>query len=245
MGKLMAVGGVTMLFAVIYVAVVGVAGFGGWYRPGANADRAAEVLDEIYQSAPYLSRLDQDSPDLHDRLVANVTREVEIGLASEDILASALKLFEQWQADSMPDAPDRLLIAYHDLAIDRLRELKDSNPALCAVITLGRPFDDPSPYLSPQLRQREMYLNRLLLRAGPDEPVSRMTSAEVQAIANGIYAALRTAIGEDAALLYVDRETTPQEDAIICRLGIATMETIANQGPSRSPALIRGLFFAG
>ena len=243
-GRLAILCGLVIVFAVTYIAIQGVAGFGGWVQIGATPERVAAALDEIYREAPYLSRLEQDSPEMRDQLVDIVARDLDLGLTPAQILADAVKLFEEWQAEAMADAPDRVLIAYHELAVARLRELKDSYPDLCAAMTLGRDTPDTGPLLSPQLNQRQMYVNRMLLRAAPDETVSRMTSAETQAIAREIYANLRAAVGSDAALLYADRETTPQEDAIICRLGIATMESIANLGPERAPAVIRGLFFS-
>ena len=226
-----------------FVAVQGVAGFGGWVRFGATEDDFAQVLAQVYDAEPQLAYLQGHVPDVQARLVAVVRRDVELGIAFAQTVANARELFDNWRADAMPDAPDRVLNAYLELATDRLRELEDTNPRLCAAITLGQPADEPSPWLSTQHLQREMYIDLMLMRASPDEPVSAMTRAEMQSIRRDIEIALHIAFGQDGNLLYVARETTPEEDAIICQLGIATMNAVAALGTKRTPAAVRAMFF--
>lgn len=226
-----------------FVAVQGVAGFGGWIEFGASEDELSDTLAQVYEAEPQLTHLQSHAPDVHTRLITIVRRDVELGIPFAQTVANARKLFDDWRADAMPDAPDRVLNAYLELATDRLRELEETNPRLCAAITLGQPADEPAPWLSTQHLQREMYIDLMLMRASPNEPVSVMTRAEMQSIRRDIEIALHIAFGENANLLYVSRETTPEEDAIICQLGIATMNAVAALGADRTPAAVRAMFF--
>lgn len=235
--------GLTLL-AAAYIAVQGVGGFGGWLKLGNSADRVSETLTAVYSEAPQLARLEEMAPDIHERLRGAILFKLDAGLTVDQIVTDVLKLFGNWRAESLPDAPDRVLVAYLELATDRLRELKVSNPEICAAITLGWPAGDPIPFLSAQHLQREMYLDQMLIRSRPDEPVSVMTRAEVASITRDIHAALRLAYGNAADLLYAPSpDITPADAAILCRLGIATMEAIAGLGPQRTPAAVRGIFF--
>ncbi|MEZ5669883.1 MAG: hypothetical protein R3F55_21090 [Alphaproteobacteria bacterium] len=246
MGRLLLAGcGVAVVAAAIVVAVQGVAGFGGWLGFRAERDGVAVMLAEVDRQIPFLADTRTDAPALYEQVVAVVARDVDLGLGPEQVVADVTRVFETWQAEAMPDAPDRILMAYHQLAIDRMRELQRSNPSLCAALTLGKPYDDLDAHVSERQRQREMYVNRELLRARAGETVSRMTNAEVQSIARGIAADLSAAIGAAAELLHTDRQTTAEEDAIVCGYGIATMEAISALGPDRAPAVVRGLFFPG
>lgn len=235
--------GLTLLVAA-YVAVQGVGGFGGWLKFGNSADRVSEALTAVYSEAPQLARLEELAPDIYQELRGAILFKLDAGLTVDQIAIDVLRLFDDWRAESLPDAPDRVLIAYLGLATDRLRELKISNPEICAAITLGWPAGDPIPFLSAQHLQREMYLDQMLIRSRPDEPVSVMTRAEVASITRDIHIALRLAYGNAADLLYAPTlDMSPADDAILCRLGIATMEAIAGLGPERTPAAVRGIFF--
>ena len=226
-----------------YVAVQGVSGFGGWLRFTAGADRIEQALAAVYRDAPQLAELEEFAPDLHARLVAVVTRDVELDLNDDRIIADARKLFNGWRAAAMPAAPDRVLTAYLSLATERLRELKSSNPAVCAAMTLGLPWEEDDPDLSGQHLQREMFVDRMLLRAAAGEPVSRMTRAELQAISRQIEAEVRATYGTAALLLDNGPPQSAGEAVMICRMGIATMEALAGLGRERTPATVRGLFF--
>ncbi|MGF1624846.1 MAG: hypothetical protein ACFCVH_08180 [Alphaproteobacteria bacterium] len=231
------------LVAAGYVAVQGVAGFGGWLRSSAGPDRIERALAAVYADSPQLAGLETVAPDVHARVVATVVRHVELDLGEARVVAAARETFSRWRAEAMPEAPDRVLVAYLDLATERLRELESTDPALCAAMTLGLPGDEGPQQLSPQHLQREMYVDRMLLRAREDEPASRMTRAEVQAIARGIEVHLRTTFGTAAALLDGGQPASRAEAVMVCRMGIATMEALASLGPQRTPAVVRSLFF--
>lgn len=238
-----AAAGIAVVPAFLFVALVGAGGFGPWIEFRGSEAQVRRALDTLYAEAPYLAELAAHAPEAHARMVRLVTRDLELGLDESVISTDAQKVFDQWRAVALPDASDRVLVAYLELATERLRALRDVDPALCAAITLGRATDAPLPDLGERLAQREMHINRMLLRAGADEPVTRMTRAEIDAISRAIFAGLLDSHGPDAALLYAEHETTPEEDAVICRLGIATMQAIAALGPDRTPAAVRGMFF--
>jgi hypothetical protein len=232
------------VIAAAYVAVQGVAGFGGWLRFGPGGDPVGEALAAVVAAAPQLAGLEAVAPEVSDRLMRVIARDVDLGLDEARIVADTLEEFGAWRAEALPEAPDRVVTAYLELAIDRLHELKTSNPSACAAMTLGVPIDDATPYLGAQHLQREMNADRMLLRAGADEPVSRMTGAEAQAISREIEVGLRLAYGASAALLDAGQPTTPVDDVIVCRMGIAMMEAVAALGPDRGAAAARSLFFA-
>lgn len=232
------------LVAGAFVAVHGVGGVGGWLRFAPVADPVAEAVAAVEVAAPQLAGLDDVAPEVHARLMDVVRRDVQIGLDRERIVADVIEEFGDWRAEVLPDAPDRVIQAYLALAIDRLRELKSSNPVLCAAITLGANAEDATPFLSAQHMQREMNADRMLLRARPGETASRMTGAEAQAIAREIEVRLRLAFGTSAALLDAGQPATATDVAIVCRMGIAMMEAIEALGRERSAAAARSLFFA-
>lgn len=238
-----AAAGIAAVPALMFFALVGAGGFGPWIEFRGSAGQVERALDAIYAELPYLAELAAQVPDAHDRMVAIVTRDLELGLADDVVRADAVKVFDQWRAAALPEAPDRVLIAYLELATERLRALSAVNPGLCATITLGRASDVALPDLGERLDQREMHVNRTLLRAGADEPATVMTRAEIDSITQQIYAGLVATHGPEAALLYADDATTPAQNELICRLGIATMEAVAALGPGRAPAAVRGMFF--
>ena len=238
-----AVAGIALLVAV-YIALQGVGGFGGWLRLVPLTDPVADTMEAVEEAAPQLAGLEAVAPALHARLMAVVRRDVQLGLDRQRIVADVIEEFGDWRADALPDAPDRVILAYLALAIDRLHELSARNPALCAAITLGDSAGDTTPFVSAQHLQREMNADRMLLRAQPDEAFSRMTRAEAQAIARENELRLQRAFGTSAALLDAGQPQNATDIAIVCRMGIAMMEAIAALEPPRAAAAARNLFFS-
>jgi hypothetical protein len=234
--------------ALLACAVFGVHGAidRGWLGGSAFDDPVETEFAAVVEEAPQLADLETLAPDLHRTLVGVVRRDLDLGLGSDRIRADVLETFADWRATALPDAPDRVILAYLAVATERLRELERTNPALCAAMTLGEPAEDAAPYLSEQHRQREMNADRMLLRSGTGagQSTSRMTRAEAQWIAREIEARLQRAFGASTALLDGGQPAPGADTLLVCRMGIATMDAVAALGPGRAAAAARSLFFA-
>lgn len=135
---------------------------------------------------------------------------------------------------------DAHLVEVIRLARDQMRELKTSHPIVCYPLFQGRRFGDISPYLSADLRQRELDLLTEAFRADPNAVHPLLSEAELAASINEVVVRTRAQFGEDIALIAPDAQVEGREPRV-CDAAAALYDQMLAMPEPQAAALMRGL----
>ena len=237
---LIAVVAVLAVGAAVLAVMLGPGGVGGLFGQVTPAERADQVLAGIKAESPYVAVLEQNRPDVYDALRESLMQDAEAELPVMQMANHGRQVLTAWLQEAIATAPDAVALEMLAMTTEQLRELRSSNPALCAAMVTGQPLDDVDSFVSEQMRERERAAYQALAASDPDVAVVTLPQAEVEAAYGAIAPELEVRFGADLALL-----NQPAEDdetaGRLCEIQIAVLEAFGEMAPDRAAALARAL----
>lgn len=156
-------------------------------------------------------------------------------------------LIEQARTELVAAARPRLqylsdgdLVKLIRLARDQMLELKTSHPVACHPLFHGRRFGDISPYLSADLRAREIALLTAAFEADAATPRTTLSGDALNAAIDRVVTATRTQFGEDIALIAPDAQVEDKEPRV-CEAAAAIFDQIQRLPEAEAAGVMRGL----
>lgn len=135
---------------------------------------------------------------------------------------------------------DAQLVEMIRMSRDQMRELAQTHPVACHPLFHGRRFGDITPYLSADIRAREIAL--LTAAFSADENVGRATleGAALSDSINRVVESVRADFGEDIALIAPDAQVEGREQRV-CEAAAAVYDRMQALPENEAAALMRGL----
>jgi hypothetical protein len=135
---------------------------------------------------------------------------------------------------------DAQTVAIVRLARDQMLELRASRPQVCQPLFHGGDFGDITPFLSEEIRAREISLLASAFRADPTVPREMLTDDALVAANDAVLAAMRAQVGDDIGLLAPDASISGRE-ARMCEVAAALYDQLLSLPEPEAARHWRGL----
>jgi len=230
-----------IIAASVALAIIGGRVAASLYEDQASAPAAIEAqLLADHEVGPLMQSWRAGDPASYQALLSRLSIGARAGQDEPSLLNAARAQMLEAAKLRFAHLDDAHTVELIHIVRSEFEQLATTHPQTCKPMFMGESYGDVTPYISADVRGRELAVLRAAFQANLSAPQNALSGKQLDDAISNLFASMRLVVGDDVSLLANGADITGHESSY-CHVAAALFAQMEAMPSAQAASLMRGL----